>query len=61
MRGLRVCCSNEVGNLSELLDAHKHAEFNALSTEAFAKAGASEHGNPLIIWSNGETVAAFRA
>ena len=52
---------NEVGNLSELLDAHQRDEFNALLTEAFAKAGASEHGNPLIIWINGETVADARA
>ena len=52
---------NEVGNLSEVLDAQQRDEFNALLTEAFAKAGASEHGNPRIIWSYGETVAAFRA
>ena len=53
-------CLNEVGNLDDLLDEKKIAEFNILIEQGFESAGASQHGNPQIFWS-GETVVAFRA
>ena len=52
---------NEVGNLSDLLEAHERNEFEFVLREAFGAADAMTHGPPQIYWSNGETVAAFRA
>ena len=51
---------NEVGNLNDLLQEQQRQVFNNLLREAFHTAGASNHGNPQIFWSDGETVAAFR-
>ena len=51
---------NEVGNLNDLLQDLERQEFNDLLRQAFQTADASEHGSPQIIWSDGETVAAFR-
>jgi len=56
--GLLLC---EVGNLTELLKTEDRQEFDTLFKDAFAAAGATEHGQPQIFWSGGETVAAFRS
>ena len=56
--GLLLC---EVGNLTDALDRAARQKFERLLVEAFETAGASEHGPPSIIWSQGETVVAFRA
>ena len=51
----------EVGHLSDLFDEKARAIFTDLLIEAFAKAGAAEHGPPQIFWKeDSETVAAFR-
>ena len=52
---------NEVCNLSDLLNADERSKYSDLLIEAFHNAGASEHGRPKIVWSGGETVAAFRS
>jgi hypothetical protein len=60
--GLKVIgiCLNEVGNLSDLLDQKDRQIFDELIQEAFNNAGATEHGPARIIWSEGETVSAWR-
>ena len=51
----------EVGHLSDLFDEKARAIFTDLLIEAFAQAGAVEHGPPQIFWKeDSETVAAFR-
>ena len=53
-------CLNEVGNLSDLLTPEDRQHFDELIQEAFQQAGATEHGPAQIIWSEGETVSAWR-
>jgi hypothetical protein len=56
--GLLLC---EVGNLDDLLDATGKKRLEDVIREAFRAAGATEHGEPQFIWSQDETMAAFRA
>jgi hypothetical protein len=61
-QGSRVIglCLNEVGNLSDLLNQEDRQFFDELIQEAFQQAGATEHGPAQIIWSEGDTVSAWR-
>ena len=50
----------EVGTIDEALDENGTTALEELLREAFREAGASEHGDPTIFWSDATTVAAFR-
>ena len=52
---------NEIGNLSDLVQGQEREKINDVLKDAFYIAGASKHGSPLIFWSDGETLGAFRA
>ena len=52
---------NEVGNMSELITDAGQKRLESVLEEAFDNAGAAEHGPPQFVWSDGETMAAFRA
>ena len=49
---------NEVGNLTDKLDPNDRRKFTEMLTEAFRAAG---YNKPTVVWSAGETVAAFRS
>ena len=53
-------CLNEVGDLSHPLRSKDRIEFNGLIQEAFEQANATKHGPASILWSDGETVTAWR-
>ena len=52
---------NEVGNMSNLLTIESKGRLENVLTEAFQKAGASDHGLPQFFWSEGSKMAAFRS
>ena len=52
---------NEVGNMSDLVTVDGKTRQEEVLKAAFKKAGATEHGMPRFFWSEGETMAAFRA
>ena len=56
--GLLLC---EVGNMDDLLDANAKNKLEDVIIDAFREAGATEHGDPQFIWSEDETMAAFKA
>ena len=53
-------CLIEVGNLSDLLGQEDRLLFDEVIQAAFEQAGATEHGPAQIIWSEGETLSAWR-
>ena len=56
--GLLLC---EVGNMEDLMDEDGRTRLEEVIVEAFQNAGATEHGEPQFFWSQGETMAAFKA
>ena len=52
---------NEVGNMSDLLTEEGKEKLQEVLMNAFKQAGATEHGPPQFFWSEGETMATFRA
>ena len=57
-QGLLLC---EVGNLSDLITAEGKTRLEHVLERAFRLAGAVEHGALQFLWSEGETMAAFKA
>ena len=52
---------NEVGNMDDLLSEESKRKLEDTLEEAFETVGAPGHGGPRFFWSEGETMAAFRA
>ena len=57
-QGILLC---EVGNLSEPITPTGRQRLEEVLGLAFKEAGAVEHGPPQFFWSDGDTMAAFRA
>ena len=52
---------NEVGNLDFLITPEGKRRLEDVLVSAFEEIGATEHGLPQFFWSDGETMAAFKA
>ena len=52
---------NEVGNMSDLPTEEGKEKLQEVLMNAFKQAGATDHGPPQFFWSEGETMATFRA
>ena len=57
-QGILLC---EVGNLSDPITPEGRERLEEVLGFAFKETGAAEHGPPQSFWSNGETMAAFKA
>ena len=57
-QGILLC---EVGNLSDPITPEGRERLEEVVGFAFKETGAAEHGPPQLFWSNGETMAAFKA